>query len=100
MDLRSPTHTLGEYVYYSSGEPLHPLVGDVRVSWQYVAGGPVSIVARQAGASFAPFEYAGATLQLLQTGNLTCVVACSRLPRLVSIHALCLLLWLLHLCYL
>ncbi len=58
----------GGYLYF--GDPLNPQVGDVRISFDYVPAGEISVVAQQNGNSFTGFktEY-DTTILLVDRGN-------------------------------
>jgi hypothetical protein len=52
------------------GDPGAPRVGDLRISFGVVASGPASVIARQAGDGFAPYQTrAGDRLFMLQPGT-------------------------------
>lgn len=54
---------------YFGKTPSSPAVGDVRVSYQVVRPQPVSVIARQAGSSFAPYTTSvGTEVQMLEPG--------------------------------
>ena len=59
------------YLGGSSGpaDPNNPRVGDVRISYELVRPGPVSVIAAQAGSNFRPFETATGQLFMLHTGT-------------------------------
>ena len=42
--------------YYLGGDPEHPEIGDLRISYAVFTPGPVSILAAQAGNGFAPYR--------------------------------------------
>jgi hypothetical protein len=55
--------------YYIGRWPSRPAVGDLRVRYRVVAPATVSVVARQAGGTLAPFDTStGSTIELLQMG--------------------------------
>lgn len=55
---------------YLGAEPLQPRVGDYRISYDLVPLGPVSIVGRQAGDGFEPYQTrAGNQLLMVETGT-------------------------------
>jgi hypothetical protein len=55
--------------FYKGANPAAPEVGDMRVSFQVVRPGTVSLLARQAGATFGPYQsHAGDTLEELMVG--------------------------------
>lgn len=57
---------------YLGANPASPRVGDLRVSFSYVAPQVVSVVARQSGSDLGPYTtHAGGTLELLRVGNVT-----------------------------
>lgn len=55
--------------YYIGDNPNSPQVGDMRVSFRIVSPQIVSIVAKQTGDSFAPYETRTRPVELLQTGS-------------------------------
>lgn len=58
--------------FYLGADPASPQLGDVRVTFQVVRPGDVSVIAKQAGQTFAPFvAQAGGTIELLQAGVCT-----------------------------
>lgn len=58
--------------YYLGTNPQSPQVGDVRISYAVVKPTTISLVARQTGSSFAPYETdVGGTIELLETGEHT-----------------------------
>ncbi|PEN12238.1 hypothetical protein CRI94_14455 [Longibacter salinarum] len=53
-----------------SGDPATPQVGDIRVTFDAVASGPVSIVAKQTGDSFEAYQTSnGQTVSMLESGT-------------------------------
>jgi len=55
---------------YLGFDPMQPRIGDYRISYEVVPLGPVSIVGRQAGAGFEPFQtQAGDALLLVDAGT-------------------------------
>ncbi len=53
-------------------DPQAPVVGDLRIRFEQAPAGPVSIIARQTGDTFEPFEVEGlGTIELLQVGTLS-----------------------------
>lgn len=56
--------------YYIGESPASPAIGDLRIRYEIVPPGPVSIVARQDGQSFAPFmTEAGSPISLVAAGT-------------------------------
>jgi len=56
--------------YYLGGDPASPAIGDARVTFQVVRPATVSIVARQIGSTFEPYQAAaGGTILLLTYGS-------------------------------
>lgn len=50
--------------------PASPSVGDLRITYQLVPLGDISVIAQQSGDSFAPYQtQAGDALQLVESGN-------------------------------
>lgn len=63
-----PVHSAGEG-FYLGEDPVRPRIGDVKVSFEVVPEGEVSIVARQVGGNLAPYSTSNrGTLALLQRG--------------------------------
>jgi hypothetical protein len=63
-----PTHVADGRIYLGR-DPANPAIGDHRVSYALVPLGPISVVARQEGASFAPYQTrAGDRLLMVETG--------------------------------
>ncbi|MCB1097382.1 MAG: TMEM43 family protein [Verrucomicrobiae bacterium] len=58
----------GDEVYFGEN-PNDPQIGDVRVSFKAVRTGTTSIVAQQAGETFAKFQAANGTIELLHEGT-------------------------------
>ena len=57
-------------VLYVGRDPAQPAVGDLRIRFAEVRLQPASIVARQAGSSFAPYQTrAGGTVELIAAGQ-------------------------------
>ncbi|XPS88239.1 conserved uncharacterized membrane protein, DUF1625 [Desulfosarcina variabilis str. Montpellier] len=55
--------------YYRGQDPGNPAIGDVRITFNAVYPGPVSLIAAQQGKSFAPYTTAaGGSISLLQPG--------------------------------
>lgn len=55
---------------YHGYDPQHPEVGDLKVSFEVVKGGPVSIVGQQAGSDLVPFSTkAGNALLMVRKGT-------------------------------
>lgn len=63
----------GQQVYIGyNGNPVTPEVGDVRISFEQVLAGPVSVIAQQDGNSFIGFNTkSGRHLSMLRVGTLT-----------------------------
>ncbi len=56
--------------FYVGADPTAPAIGDVRVSYEVVKPGPVSLIARQAGQSFEAYRAAaGDDILLLEDGT-------------------------------
>lgn len=56
---------------YLGADPAKPQVGDVRIAFEIVPTGPVSIVARQSGSTFAPYQTkAGGDIEMIRSGKL------------------------------
>lgn len=65
VDIRRSA-SISEGIIYIGGTPASPGVGDLRVSFQSIKPGVVSVVAQQMGQSFAPYQTkAGGTVELL-----------------------------------
>jgi hypothetical protein len=55
--------------FYIGSNPSSPKLGDMRIKFEVVKPGDVSVIARQTGNSFEPYETkAGGNIELLQTG--------------------------------
>ncbi|MBO6718864.1 MAG: TMEM43 family protein [Rhizobiaceae bacterium] len=55
---------------YIGFDPTRPRVGDYRIGYELVPLGPISVVARQQGTGFAPYQtQAGDRLLMVDTGN-------------------------------
>ncbi len=55
--------------FYLGGDPAHPEIGDMRISFSVVLPTEISIVARQTGSTFEPYHtVAGGNIELLETG--------------------------------
>ncbi len=57
--------------YFIGKNSEEPAVGDLRVHFQEVAAGPVSIVARQVQDTFEPYQAKKGTIELLQAGTVS-----------------------------
>ncbi len=56
--------------FYLGGNPDSPQVGDLRITYRVVLPAEISLVARQAGTSFAPYQTAaGGSIELLSMGT-------------------------------
>jgi hypothetical protein len=65
-------HTKHDGYLYLSGSPTEPSVGTVRVRFLTIPPGPVSVVAKQSGTTFAPYQTsAGKQLDMAQLGTAT-----------------------------
>lgn len=54
---------------YMGRTPARPMVGDVRITFEVVEPGDISVIARQTGATFSPYPtHAGRSLELLRVG--------------------------------
>jgi hypothetical protein len=58
-------------VYYASPNPAKPETGDLKISFLAAPHAPVSIMAAQAGTSFAPFHTDTGAIELIKPGTLT-----------------------------
>lgn len=64
------TYTVQDGDLYLNGDPASPAVGDVRVRFNVLRPGPASVIARQVGNSFAPYETrAGKDISMIALGN-------------------------------
>ena len=58
--------------YYIGKDPAHPEIGDAKVSFSVVRPANVSVVSRQRGESFEPYQLeSGETIELLENGTLS-----------------------------
>jgi hypothetical protein len=58
--------------FYVGADPATPKVGDVRIFFSVVKPGDVSVITKQTGNTFEPYQtQAGGTIELLQTGILS-----------------------------
>ena len=56
--------------FYKGADPNSPVIGDMRVSYEVVEPATVSVIARQSGASFAPYQAkAGDKIEMLDMGD-------------------------------
>jgi len=56
--------------FYMGHDPAAPAIGDERISFQVAMPGTVTVVARQVGGTFEPYQTkAGGTIELLETGD-------------------------------
>ncbi len=61
--------TLVENEYYVGYDPDSPMVGDLKISFRYIPSKEVSIIAKQQGNTFSPYQTsAGGTIELLEMG--------------------------------
>ncbi|HNT30210.1 MAG TPA: TMEM43 family protein, partial [bacterium] len=60
----------GQKAYFVGKDPANPEVGDVRVTYEIVRPGTVSIIAKQSDDSFKPYKTkAGKTIEMLSIGD-------------------------------
>lgn len=58
-------------VLYLANDPQHPRIGDVRITFTYVPAGTASIIARQTGDGFGPYQTrAGDRIQMINEGTI------------------------------
>lgn len=58
----------GQEIY--SASPNDPQIGDIRISFSMVSPGPVSLVARQVGKTFEPYQtHTDTTIEMIQSGT-------------------------------
>src|SRR5262245_31719556 len=59
-------------VFYLGADPTQPRIGDLRVSYTLTPAGPVSIVGRQSGVDFTPYQtQAGDRLLMVKPGTIS-----------------------------
>jgi len=68
-EARRDTLQVAEGRFYRGKQPDTPQVGDVRIAFAVILPGPVSLVAQQAGASFAPYPTTHGEVVLLASGT-------------------------------
>ena len=69
-ELRGRVRLESDGYYAGGGSPSSPEIGDVRISFRVVEPTEVSIVSRQVGESFRPYQAkAGGTVELLELGT-------------------------------
>lgn len=66
-----PNAKLNGNGYYLGANPAVPVVGDVRVTFAMVAPQVISIIARQTGGSFSPYETGSGTIEMIEAGTKT-----------------------------
>ena len=68
---QTPREQVVDGAIYVGANPADPRVGDLKISYSLAPNGPVSAIARQAGASLAPYQTkAGGTLYIIDPGQL------------------------------
>ncbi len=68
---QTPRQQVVDGAIYVGANPGEPRVGDLKISYSLAPNGPVSAIARQAGASLAPYQTkAGGTLYIIDPGQL------------------------------
>ncbi len=68
---QTPHEQVVDGAIYVGANPADPRVGDLKISYSLAPNGPVSAIARQAGASLAPYQTkAGGTLYIIDPGEL------------------------------
>ena len=68
---QTPRQQIVDGAIYIGASPADPRVGDLKISYSLAANGPVSAIARQAGACLAPYQTkAGGTLYIIDAGQL------------------------------
>ncbi len=68
---QTPREQVVDGAIYVGANPADPRVGDLKISYSLAPNGPVSAIARQAGASLAPYQTkAGGTLYIIDPGEL------------------------------
>jgi len=64
------SHTINDGYIYLGENPSSPAVGDVRISYEVLKPGPLSIVAQQSSNTFVPFvASAGGNVSMIETGT-------------------------------
>ena len=71
-DFSAPVTTLGEGFYFGEN-PKEPAIGDAKITFEVVDLGPISIVARQTGRTFEPYQIGGGlgSIELLRQGSVS-----------------------------
>jgi hypothetical protein len=68
---QTPHEQVLDGAIYVGANPADPRIGDLKISYSLAPNGPVSAIARQAGASLAPYQTkAGGTLYIIDPGQL------------------------------
>ncbi|MGD0561974.1 MAG: TMEM43 family protein [Roseiarcus sp.] len=68
---QTPHEQVVDGAIYVGANPADPRIGDLKISYSLAPNGPVSAIARQAGASLAPYQTkAGGTLYIIDPGQL------------------------------
>ncbi len=57
--------------YYIGANPRDPQIGDVRITFEYVPNGPVSVVACQQNGALAAYQTETGPIELLETGTVS-----------------------------
>jgi hypothetical protein len=65
--IQNTAQATGPYLYL--GDPQNPQVGDIRLQYDIVQPQPVSVVAKQAGNTLAPYQTKNGSLSLLSPGT-------------------------------
>ncbi|MCI4624920.1 MAG: TMEM43 family protein [Candidatus Magnetoovum sp. WYHC-5] len=59
-------------IYVGRGEPNNPIIGDIKIDFQFIAPQPVSIIAKQFSGSFTPYLTSnGREIEIIKTGTHT-----------------------------
>jgi hypothetical protein len=70
-DLKETTKVSGQG-FYVGADPKQPAVGDLKVAFEVVKPGPVSVIARQIQNTFEPYTVSGlGSIEMLQTGTVS-----------------------------
>ena len=69
LKAKRPNAKISDGLIYVGDDPSAPRIGDLRISYQLTPAGPISVIAAQADAGFAPFQTtAGDKLAMLRQG--------------------------------
>lgn len=69
--LSSTSASIRNNEFYLGRDPDEPRIGDLRVSYTMRKPGPVTLIAKQTGSTFAPFATKSTTIDLLKNASMT-----------------------------